>query len=145
MSWGARARYHGRMVYRHTRGCPVCGGDFTSHRTRLYNYERCTRCLGIWMSMAVLEAMVARMDEGAAPRFVERAGGQTRMCPDCQTAMARVELFLIPVDVCAGQRHGIWLDKDELTQVLERVVMEDPPPPEPPSSFTSLLADFFRS
>lgn len=95
--------------------------------------------------MSVLQAMVASMEEGAQPLFLERAGGQPRMCPDCQSAMARADLFSIPVDLCMERQHGVWFDKDELTQVLERVGMEDPPPPEPPSSFTSLLADFFRS
>lgn len=136
--------YHGRMVYRHTRGCPVCGGTFTSYRTRTYNYERCARCLGIWMSMPVLRAMVASMVEGARPFFQERAGGESRMCPDCQTPMSRADLFGVPVEVCTAREHGVWFDKDELAQALERVGVEDPAPPEPPTSFTTLLADFFR-
>lgn len=60
------------MVYRHTRGCPVCGGAFTSHRTQRYNDERCARCPGIWMSMPLLRTMVASMMEGARPSFQER-------------------------------------------------------------------------
>lgn len=132
------------MVYRHTRGCPVCGSQFTSHRTQSYNYERCARCLGIWMSMPVLRVMVASMVEGARPIFEPRTGGQSRMCPDCQAALTKADLFGIPIDVCTAHEHGVWFDNHELAQVLERVGEADPPPPEPPTSFTTLLADFFR-
>lgn len=132
------------MVYRHTRGCPVCGSELTSHRTQTYNYERCARCLGIWMGMPVLRLMVASMVEGAHPFFEGRTGGQSRTCPDCRTPLARADLFHVPVDVCTAHEHGVWFDKDELAQVLERVGVEEPAPPEPPTSFTTLLADFFR-
>ena len=126
------------------RGCPVCGGRLSELRTQDYSYERCGACRGMWISLPVLRLMVANMESGAQPAFEEFGTGRRR-CPDCQANMAEMMLFQIPVDACIERAHGVWFDKDELSQALERVVVEDPGPPQQPTSFVSLLGEFFAN
>lgn len=135
------------MVYRSVRGCPACGDEFTTHRTRGYSYERCAHCCGVWINPGVLRDMLHEMVGGRPgdpfDQLETRSGGSSRTCPDCQRTLAAVELFRIPLDACLTRADGVWFDRDELRQVLERAGVADPPPPEPVPSFTSLLADFF--
>ena len=97
------------------------------------------------MSIAITRAMIDEMVPGAAMQFVNHRMPAQRRCPDCTQPLTPVTLFTIPVDYCRDHDHGLWFDKDELQQVLDRVGDTDPPPPEPPTSFTSLLQDFFRA
>jgi len=39
-------------------------------------------------------------------------------CPSCMAVMQRYTLLGIPVDRCAA--HGVWLDTDELSSLLDR-------------------------
>ncbi len=132
------------MIYRHTRGCPVCGGHLEERRTQDYSYERCGTCYGMWISLPVLRLMVASMESGAEPDFAPIGTGRRR-CLDCHASMAAMSLFEIPVDVCSEHWHGVWFDKDELAQALERVGEAQPAPAEPPTSFVSLLGEFFSA
>ncbi len=137
-----RLHWNQPMPYRDNRGCPVCGSPLAAYRTRDYSYERCDRCHGIWMSIALLNQMCAEIVPAPIVAFEAYDGAGQRGCPDCGRVMQRASLFEIPVDVCQVRTDGVWLDKDELKQVLDRVAETDPRPPDPPSSFTSLLDDF---
>jgi Zn-finger nucleic acid-binding protein len=68
-----------------------------------------------------------------------------RHCPKCNSPMLRYNLLKVPVDFCKNDEHGVWLDKDELKQILERVAAPGETATVPPTSFTSLLNDFFNS
>ena len=49
----------------------------------------------------------------------------------------------MPVDYCKTDKHGVWLDKDELKTILERVADSDVELSAPATSFNSLLNEFF--
>jgi Zn-finger nucleic acid-binding protein len=132
------------MVYRGVRGCPHCGGPFDRVTTRSYSYERCQRCKGLWVSSDVVGAMAHAMVPGTRLSFTQVRRRTSRPCPDCGSPMQAAVLFHIPIDRCAEKKHGVFFDKDELAQVLERVGSEEPEPPAPPTSFASLLRDFFE-
>jgi Zn-finger nucleic acid-binding protein len=132
------------MPYRQRGGCPKCGGSFLNLRTKNYSYQRCSKCIGIWMEWDVL----TRFIEDIEPGFVlETAGsheGRMIPCPTCRGSMARTHILTVPVDYCKPHNHGVWFDKDELRQVLERVATSTDAAPEAPTSFTTLLNDFFN-
>ncbi len=92
--------------------------------------------------------VLARFIEDIAPGFVWAPKGshtgRTIICPNCRGSMERTQLLGIPVDYCEPHNHGVWFDKDELRQVLERVASPSDAAPEPPTSFTTLLNDFFN-
>ena len=132
------------MPYRQRGGCPKCGGSFLNLRTEEYSYQRCSKCIGIWMDWAVL----TRFIEDIMPDFAWKPEGTHQQrplpCPKCRGSMERTYLLNIPVDYCKPHNHGVWLDKDELRQVLERVAKPTDAEPEAPTSFTTLLNDFFN-
>jgi len=133
------------MVFRTMRGCPICGGGFNIRRVREYSYETCADCHGVWMSRGTLAGMGKEIaPEAQLSMRAEQINETTRACPDCQRAMKKAWMFRVPLDFCSAEQHGIWFDGGELRQVLERIGQEDPPPAEIPTSFRSLLADFFN-
>ncbi len=126
------------------RGCPVCGGGFSVRRVSDYSYETCDSCHGVWMTRGTLFGMAIEIANGAGlalePAFMDET---TRRCPDCQQPMQKALALRIPLDVCEQPQHGIWFDGGELRQVFERLGQDDPAPAEMPTSFRSLLGDFF--
>ncbi|MBW2278481.1 MAG: zf-TFIIB domain-containing protein [Deltaproteobacteria bacterium] len=133
------------MVYRDQRGCPHCGSRLAKVSTRSYSYERCAKCAGLWVSLAVVSEMAGEIAPGTSVRVQPTPARSGRPCPDCRVPLNTGTLFRIPVDYCAEKQEGVWFDKDELAQFLERIACEDPPPPEPITSFSSLLRDFFEA
>ncbi len=102
------------------------------------------------MDISVIDELVAEMGPSAGVDVDSPWGARSQpthalRCPDCDAAMMHTSLFQIPVDYCPETKHGVWLDKDELQQVLARSEEADDAAPARPTSFTSLLADFFRS
>ena len=131
------------MPFRSGGGCPHCGGSFLRFQTESYSYMRCDKCVGIWIEWTVLAKLMRDIDP---EHKWELQGGheeRKRHCPKCNSAMLRSHIFQIPVDYCNNEKHGVWLDKDELKNILEKVADDDSAPPAPPTSFTSLLNDFF--
>lgn len=133
------------MPFRSNRACPACGDSFAICRTAGYSYERCQRCLGIWITKSIIDEMLASIVPGSMAQFTKAPPARERRCPDCQVRLEHALLFRIPVDRCEKSEHGIWFDKDELRQVLERVKEPEPAEPEVATSFTSLLGEFFHS
>lgn len=41
-----------------------------------------------------------------------------RLCPVCSEPLAREERYRVPVDIC--KEHGIWLDRGELQEIIQR-------------------------
>ncbi len=42
------------MPFRHLGGCPHCGGGFLRRQTKTYAYQRCKKCLGVWIEWGTL-------------------------------------------------------------------------------------------
>lgn len=132
------------MPYRHRGGCPGCGSPFLNLRTKDYSYLRCSKCLGIWMDWNVMAQFVSDIAPDYALELSGTHDERKLLCPECQSSMDRTHILHVPVDYCKPNNHGVWLDKDELRQVLERVNEPTDTQPEPPTSFTSLLNELFN-
>jgi Zn-finger nucleic acid-binding protein len=131
------------MLYRQSGGCPSCGSPLLNLRTNDYSYRRCSKCIGVWMGRDVLTQLIEDILPGTAWKLKGSHDERQLQCPECHSPMHRAQVLHIPVDYCQPHSHGVWLDKDELRQILERVGETKPEAPEPPTSFTSLLSDFF--
>jgi Zn-finger nucleic acid-binding protein len=44
--------------------------------------------------------------------------GPPRLCPVCAAPLIHEERHRVPVDVC--EEHGIWLDRGELQEIIQR-------------------------
>lgn len=84
---------------------------------------RCGKCLGVWIEWDVLAKLL--LDIAPERTWELPSGGgheeRKRRCPKCNSMMLRSHIFQVPVDYCKNDRHGVWLDKDELKTILEKV------------------------
>lgn len=132
------------MPYRKTGGCPHCGGSFLRRQASTYSYRRCTDCDGVWIEWNVLTKLVRDIEPDHKWEMVGVHEERKRQCPKCNGRMLRSTILNVPVDYCKTDEHGVWLDKDELKLILEAVADPESSQTAPPSSFTSLLGDFFN-
>jgi Zn-finger nucleic acid-binding protein len=132
------------MPFRHVGGCPHCGGSFLRRQTKSYSYKRCKKCLGVWIEWNVLEKLMRDIAPGVGWELSGGHDDRKRPCPKCNSKMLRSNILQVPIDYCSKDRHGAWLDKDELKQILERVAEPSREAPAAATSFTSLLNDFFN-
>jgi Zn-finger nucleic acid-binding protein len=104
---------------------------------------RCDKCIGVWIEWPVLAKLMRDIDP--AHKWELQGGHEEhqRQCPKCQSQMLRSHIFQVPVDYCKTDKHGVWLDKDELKTILERVADSDVELSAPATSFNSLLNEFF--
>jgi Zn-finger nucleic acid-binding protein len=106
--------------------CPHCIGDLALAQVGDLTARECTRCGGIWVDSATLDALHAGRTpaNGALARPATAAAQvqgleHARRCPVCATLMARLEYGResgVVVDVCG--KHGTWFDADELQHVV---------------------------
>jgi Zn-finger nucleic acid-binding protein len=105
--------------------CPRCGVPLKQAGAA----RGCEECRGVWLSVEEVRDMASSMQTPPTPIEIAGAPATDRTplpCPECTEPMEAVNVFGIPLDVCA-KRHGIWFDANELSSLLFRVA-------KPPSS-----------
>jgi Zn-finger nucleic acid-binding protein len=95
--------------------CPVCDAPLDeAGRT-----SRCLLCEGAWVAEDVLVAIL----EQRASTLVELPWAarqdKPRPCAECKAEMQTVNLGSVALDRC--EKHGVWFDANELTQLLKQV------------------------
>jgi Zn-finger nucleic acid-binding protein len=123
------------------RRCPRCQAapQLLAHLVGEVLLDECPACHGVWLDRTTVERIIndrkAQSFEGlfgwkptatgemaVAPLPKTTSGRVYLQCPDCQTAMNRVNFGRtsgIIVDVCRG--HGTWFDDKELPAVVHFV------------------------
>jgi len=123
--------------------CPVCGVLMPPRNVGGIGINECGRCNGIWAPEDHLDQLIQRaLDAGrkegesraveVAPRVVganpARQPVAYRKCPVCEAFMQRRNFRRtsgVIVDCC--QKHGTWLEADELEQVTGYVLAAGDP------------------
>jgi len=100
--------------------------------------DECLRCGGIWIDIAHFEYLCANADAQQAatglrlpPPLPIEIHVRYLKCPQCAKLMNRMNYASrsgIIISVCRA--HGIWLDRDEMRQIIESFV----PAPGPAAS-----------
>lgn len=87
---------------------------------------RCASCGGAWLANLALLDRVA--DATAQPMsglpWQDRAEPSPRTCERCAQPLRAVALYGVALDRCDA--HGVWLDRDELAQVLAEARRQTP-------------------
>jgi len=101
--------------------CRACGGaGLTGPRAR------CATCGGAWIATLALLDQIA--DAAAQPMsglpWIERTEPSARVCESCTEPLRAVALYGVALDRCKA--HGVWLDRDELAQVLTEARRQTP-------------------
>jgi Zn-finger nucleic acid-binding protein len=109
--------------------CPRCAARLHVRKYAELDVDECDQCGGLFISPAMLDAIVASRDKPkglqlALPKRVYRREIEVKYvhCPQCRTVMNRKMFGRISgviVDVCKD--HGVWFDAGELNEVLEWV------------------------
>jgi Zn-finger nucleic acid-binding protein len=113
--------------------CPVCACLMPARQIGGVGINECARCNGLWAPEDRLDQLIARAIEarrGSDPvlraEFEPRVSGSNpaaqkvayRKCPDCDAFMQRRNFRRssgVIIDRC--NKHGTWLDADELEQI----------------------------
>ena len=115
------------------RKCPRCHIEMQSLSIGATQVRECTQCEGLWVDVASFERICADSEQQAAvlgaassaPAHAVRATASKISyvpCPECSQLMNRINFAKcsgVIVDICKG--HGIWFDRDELSQIVEFV------------------------
>ncbi len=111
--------------------CPRCQNDLEASLAGETLMDQCTDCGGLWLDHTVFDALTAERERqssvGAALSRMPSPAvtPDTRevkylKCPECETLMHRKNFARcsgVIVDVCTA--HGIWFDRDELSQIMD--------------------------
>jgi Zn-finger nucleic acid-binding protein len=109
-------------------GCPRCRDNLEETLVGKTKLHQCARCGGTWIGTKTFTAICAQHEEQTAllgiPVEVARAKGVNIRsyagCPVCKQLMNRMQYSRgsgVIVDTC--KRHGVWLDRDELSKIIE--------------------------
>ncbi len=115
------------------RKCPRCRVEMQSLSIGATQVRECAQCEGLWVDVASFEKICADREQQAAvlgaassaPAHAVRATTNKISyvpCPECSQLMNRINFAKcsgVIVDICKG--HGIWFDRDELSQIVEFV------------------------
>lgn len=95
--------------------CPVCDAPLDeAGRT-----SRCLLCEGAWVAEDVLVAILEQRASTLVDLPWEARQDKPRPCAECKAEMQTVNLGSVALDRC--EKHGVWFDMNELTQLLKQV------------------------
>jgi len=122
----------------HVLSCPRCDNTLRLTTAGNTTIDDCEHCGGVWLDLDVFEQTLTREEDKkallsavATMRPLQLTHTEARPesserfyvpCPHCSVIMDRRQFARISgvvVDLC--KRHGIWLDHDELPQIIRFV------------------------
>ena len=133
--------------------CPACKYDMIVveyHNTEL---DYCNSCNGVWFDSGELELLLKSQGLEEPKAFFngilnsqEAASSEKkRNCPICGHKMKKTALGGQPeilIDVCRD-KHGLWFDGGEVTQLIRRLAGEHPPKRDSRGPVISFLEEVF--
>ena len=106
--------------------CPLCQNPMIVLELEQVEIDHCTDCGGIWLDSGELEQLFADFAQAQAlvSSFKQTdVKEKIRPCPVCLKKMHKVLIAdknaPVIIDRCP-KNHGLWFDKGELSQVLEK-------------------------
>ncbi|WP_020408588.1 rhomboid family intramembrane serine protease [Hahella ganghwensis] len=109
-----------------SKNCPSCQESSLKHIVFMgENVLQCSICQGLWFDDGELNRAIAHHHEDIDKHCHKEGLGQhlgtsERQCRDCQKPLQHYHLleeYQVVIDCCASC-NGIWLDKEEVDQVL---------------------------
>ncbi len=111
--------------------CPRCEKDLEACLIGETVFDQCGHCGGLWLDHTVFETLCdTREQRSTVAASLGRMPEPTSMpdtrkvvylkCPECDQLMHRKNFARcsgVIVDVCTA--HGIWFDRDELSQIID--------------------------
>jgi Zn-finger nucleic acid-binding protein len=109
------------------KACPRCNTDLMDVKVGTTPLEECGKCGGLWVDVKNFDSICSNAEAQTAalgleiPKPVEiDAHVRYLKCPQCSNMMGRMNYAGrsgVVIQVC--RPHGIWLDRDEMRQIIE--------------------------
>lgn len=107
--------------------CPRCDKYLIEVVAGKLAMEQCPSCAGLWLPVESFDALLEDAESHSAATGLMLARGSPGpelikypKCPFCQEPMGRVNYARssgVLINVCRA--HGVWLDTDELNQIMD--------------------------
>jgi Zn-finger nucleic acid-binding protein len=116
--------------------CPVCKDPMIIVEYQRIELDYCTKCLGVWFDAGELELLAEQLsldEEALSSQEIwtlpdAKVAEKPRKCQMCGKKMRKVYVGAEPkvlLDICQN-RHGIWFDSGEVSQVLSQLKSKGP-------------------
>jgi len=133
--------------------CPVCKYDMIVVEYRNIELDYCNSCKGVWFDSGELELLLKSQGLEEPTAFFngifnsqEAASSEKkRNCPICGRKMKKTAIGGQPeilIDICRD-KHGLWFDGGEVTQLIRRLAGEHPPKRDSRGQVISFLEEVF--
>jgi len=105
--------------------CPKCGNAMEEFEYAGIGVmlDRCLQGHGFWLDRGELEKIQIMMEHYKKMFTPSRPASDMKLtekkCPACNDKLVEKDYEQVPVDICS-KCGGVWLDKDELYQIVER-------------------------
>jgi len=133
--------------------CPVCKYAMVVVEYHNIELDYCNSCKGVWFDSGELDLLlksqgleepkaffngIFNSQEAASPE-------KKRNCPLCGHKMKKTAIGGQPeilIDICRD-KHGLWFDGGEVTQLIRRLAGEHPPKRDSRGQVISFLEEVF--
>jgi Zn-finger nucleic acid-binding protein len=133
--------------------CPVCKHDMIVVEYHDIELDYCNSCKGVWFDYGELELLLKSYGLEEPKAFFDGilnsqeavSSEKKRNCPVCGHKMKKTAIGVqseILIDVCRD-KHGLWFDGGEVTQLIQRLTEEHPPKRDSKEHVMSFLGEVF--
>jgi Zn-finger nucleic acid-binding protein len=117
--------------------------------------DYCHSCKGVWFDSGELELLLKSQGLEEPRAFFDGtlnsqeavSSEKKRKCPICGRKMKKTATGGHPeilIDICRD-KHGLWFDGGEVTQLIKRLAGEHPPEPDSRRQVISFLEEVFKA
>ena len=133
--------------------CPVCKCGMIVVEYHNIELDYCTGCKGVWFDSGELELLLKSQGLEEPKAFFDgilnsqeaASSEKKRNCPICGHKMKKTAIGGQPeilIDICRD-KHGLWFDGGEVTQLIRRLAGEHPPKRDSRGPVISFLEEVF--
>jgi len=133
--------------------CPVCKYDMLAVEYHNIELDYCNSCKGVWFDSGELELLLKSQGLEETKTFLDgiinsqeaASPEKKRNCPVCGHKMKKTAIGGQPeilIDICRD-KHGLWFDGGEVTQLIRRLAGERPPKHDSQGQVISFLEEVF--
>ena len=133
--------------------CPVCKYAMIVVEYHNIELDYCNSCKGVWFDSGELELLLKSQGLEEPKAFFDgilnsqeaASSEKKRNCPICGRKMKKTAIGGQPeilIDICRD-KHGLWLDGGEVTQLIRRLAGEHPPKRDSRGPVISFLEEVF--
>ena len=133
--------------------CPTCKHTMVAVEYHNIELDYCNDCKGVWFDSGELELLLKSQSLEESQAFFDgilnsqeaASSEKKRTCPICGYKMKKTAIGGQPeilIDACRD-KHGLWFDGGEVTQLVKRLAEERPSKHDPGGKVVSLLEEVF--